>query len=385
MLDSTAVGPDSRGSPKPGGWREALYRRRDRLLSDPEFQRRLARIPLIRRLARKPALRLHAITSGFVYSQVLFAGFRLGLFELLQQGPMSSPDIAAKIGLPVDGTERLLKALTGIGLLQRRNGDQFGLGELGAATLGNPGIAAMVEHHQELYADLLDPVNLLQARNATRLSAFWTYAREEQHLSSNGAAEARYSQLMSVSQGFVAEHILTTYSLKRHRRLLDVAGGDGSFLTEALSRWPHLEGSVFDLPPVAKLAEQRLADAGLAFRARAFPGNMLADPLPQGADVISLVRVLHDHDDEAVMTLLRAAHAALADGGRLLIAEPLAGTRGAEAIGDTYFGIYLWAMGSGEPRSAERLSSMLQAAGFSRCRELTTAMPMLVRVLIADQ
>ncbi len=112
---------------------------------------------------------------------------------------------------------------------------------------------------------------------------------------------------------------------------------------------------------------------------------MLRDELPEGADVISLVRVLHDHDDEPVRALLRAAYRALPAGGRLLIAEPMAGTRGAEAIGDTYFGMYLWAMGSGRPRTADELSAMTREAGFSQCREHGTAMPLLVRVLVAER
>ena len=40
---------------------------------------------------------------------------------------------------------------------------------------------------------------------------------------------------------------------------------------------------------------------GLGDRAEAFGGSFLTDPLPRGADIVSLVRVLHDHDDAAVM------------------------------------------------------------------------------------
>ena len=111
---------------------------------------------------------------------------------------------------------------------------------------------------------------------------------------------------------------------------------------------------------------------------------MLRDALPGGADIVSLVRVLHDHDDEPAQQLLRSAHRALSQGGRLLIAEPMAGTRGAEDIGDTYFGMYLWAMGSGRPRTAGELTAMALEAGFSRCREYRTSMPLLVRVLVAE-
>ncbi len=76
-------------------------------------------------------------------------------------------------------------------------------------------------------------------------------------------------------------------------------------------------------------------------------------------------------------------HKALPEGGRLIVAEPLAGTLGGEAIGDAYFGMYLWAMGSGRPRTVEELTEMICEAGFSKCEELRTSMPLLVRVVSA--
>ena len=95
--------------------------------------------------------------------------------------------------------------------------------------------------------------------------------------------------------------------------------------------------------------------------------------------------MLHDHDDEPVLSLLTRLHAALKPGGHLLIAEPMAGTPGAEPIGDTYFSFYLWAMGSGRPRTAKELKAMCLAAGFSGIRELKTPIPALTRVLVAEK
>jgi demethylspheroidene O-methyltransferase len=96
------------------------------------------------------------------------------------------------------------------------------------------------------------------------------------------------------------------------------------------------------------------------------------------------VRVLHDHDDDVVLALLRKARAALPPGGRLLIAEPMSGTRGAEPAGDAYFGFYLLAMGRGRPRTPAELQAMLVEAGFARSRLLGTHTPLLTRVLVAD-
>jgi len=95
------------------------------------------------------------------------------------------------------------------------------------------------------------------------------------------------------------------------------------------------------------------------------------------------VRVLHDHDDDACLALLRAARQALAPGGRLVVAEPMAKTAGAAAMGDAYFGFYLWAMNAGRPRSAAEYGALLKKAGFARWRRLATAYPVVASVVVA--
>jgi demethylspheroidene O-methyltransferase len=140
---------------------------------------------------------------------------------------------------------------------------------------------------------------------------------------------------------------------------------------------------LFDLPAVAEQARERFRKEGLSARASAVGGSFLGDALPEGADIISLVRILHDHEDDDVMTLLRSAYAALPPGGTLLVAEPLSGTRGSEAIADAYFAIYLLAMGSGRPRTFERLQRMLTQAGFEAVSLRPAGMPMLTRVITA--
>ena len=85
----------------------------------------------------------------------------------------------------------------------------------------------------------------------------------------------------------------------------------------------------------------------------------------------------------AAALLLAAVHAALEPGGRLVVAEPMAGTRGARAMGDAYFGFYLLAMGSGRPRTRARLGELLREAGFAGIREIATSVPLQARVVVA--
>jgi demethylspheroidene O-methyltransferase len=362
---------------------------RDRLLASMRFQRWAARFPLTRPIARRRARDLFDLCAGFVYSQVLLACVRLHVCEIVFEAPLDREAIATRIGLPADAAQRLLDAAVSLRLLARRAGDRYGIGPLGAALVGNPGIAAMVAHHSMLYADLAEPEALLRRTDgpatatSTALGRYWAYATAEAPAALSAAQVADYTALMGASQPLVAEEVLDAYRLDRHQHLLDVGGGDGTFLCAAARRAPRLRLTLFDLPSVAAQARDRLAREGLDGRATAVGGDFLADELPRGADLISLVRVIHDHDDGAASHLLRAARRALPPGGTMLLAEPMSGTQGAAPITDAYFAFYLLAMGSGRPRSADTLAALLRDAGFDRVRLLPTSQPMLVRVLVA--
>ncbi|NKC33974.1 methyltransferase [Falsiroseomonas selenitidurans] len=376
--------PPAAGMAAPGWW-DRLLAWREAITADPRFRAWAARFPLTRPMARRRARQLFDLCAGFVYSQVLAACVRLGLFELLHATPMTEAALAHRLAVPPAAMARLLAAAAALDLVRQRGDGRWVLGKLGAAMIGNPGIAAMVEHHALLYADLADPVALLRReRGGNALSAYWAYAGAAAPQALEASRVADYSALMAASQPMVAAEVLAAYDFRRHKALLDVGGGEGAFLAAIAPAAPGLRLMLFDLPPVAERARLRLAERGLAGRATAFGGDFTQDALPTGADLISFVRVLHDHDDAVVMALLRAARAALPPGGRLLIAEPMAGTGGAEPMGEAYFGFYLLAMGRGRPRRPEELRAMLTEAGFAASRALPTPTPLLARVILAD-
>ena len=382
------------------GWWARWQDRMAAWVASPAFRRRAAAFPLTRPLVRRRAARLFDLVAGFVYSQVLLACVRLRLFDELAGGADTAQRLAERHGLPPRSMQRLLDAAVSLDLLARRPGGHYALGALGAPMVGNAGLAAMVEHHAALYADLDDPLALLRAEGAgSRMAAYWPYAREAR-VDGNAPADAqaagaawnranpeviaRYSALMTASQSMVIEEVLAAVDFSRHRQLLDVGGGEGRFVAAVLAQAPRLRAQLFDLPAVADLARQRLAAQGLAGRV-VVQGGSFFEPaaLPVGADVATLVRVLFDHDDAHARLILAAAWRALAPGGTLVVAEPMAGVPGAHAMGDAYFGLYLLAMGRGQPRSAEALMALLRDAGFEAVRSRSTNLPLHCGVLLA--
>lgn len=363
---------------------DRVYGARDSLLESPDFQRFSASFPLTRGIAKSNARALFDLCAGFVYSQILTACVRLELFQKLSHGAKTLTELSRELDLPRPATERLMLAACSLRLVTRRGRDRFGLGMLGAALNGNPGITAMIEHHAALYRDLEDPVALLRGeRGDTKLSQYWPYASSDQPAAVSGERVADYSALMAASQSFIADDVLDAYRFDRHQVLLDVGGGEGAFIAAATKRFPKLGFMLFDLPAVTDRACARLGALGLQPRVVMHGGSFLSDSLPRGADLISLVRVVHDHDDASVMRLLRAAHQALPPNGTILIAEPMSGAAGNEPVGDAYFGMYLLAMGQGRPRTPEQISGLLTQAGFVQVKARKTRRPMLVGVVTA--
>ncbi|MFM9827805.1 MAG: methyltransferase [Sphingomonas sp.] len=365
-------------------WRVRWIAWRNGVVGNPRFQRFAARFALTRPVARRRATALFDRVTGFVSSQILAACIELGALDQLAEGPVDGEHLAREWQMSVAAADRLLRAAAAIRLAEKLPDGRWMLGSEGAALRGNRGIAEMIAHHHLLYADLADPVALLRrGGGGGALSRYWHYA--ESAGQGDADAVAPYSRLMAASQPLVAADVIDSYRFARHRRLLDVGGGEGAFIGAVAARVPGLDLGLFDLPAVGARARAALSAQGLSDRVAIHAGDFFSGDLPTGYDLITLVRILHDHDDAPAQQLLRNIFAALADGGTLLIAEPMAETRGAETSGDAYFGLYLWAMGSGRPRSAATIRTMLETAGFSSIRETATPQPMAVRVIVAQR
>ena len=210
---------------------EMLLGWRDRLLADSGFQRWSARFPLTRLVARREARALFDICAGFTYSQVLTACLELDLFARVAARPVRLESLALLCAVPEPAMRMLIDAAVSLRLLRVRK-DGVRLGALGAALRGNPGIAAMVAHHRLFYADISDPVALLRGQIETRLASFWPYQ--------TGAGEAAaYSALMAATQPMIANEILDAYDVSRHKVILDIGGGDGSFLRQVARKAPR--------------------------------------------------------------------------------------------------------------------------------------------------
>ena len=327
-----------------GSW---LFNFRNRLLASPAFRSAAEKIPFIQRIARRRAYDLFAMAGGFIHSQVLASCLELDLFNQLRNGPERASELARITGIPENRALHLLRAASALKLLEERPGRRFGLGVLGAATVDNPAIVSLIRHHAGLYRDLNEPLALFRGTlERPEMAALWPYATSDSPGGLEAAEVSAYTDLMATSQAMVAEQVLAAYSFKRHRRLLDIGGGSGAFARAVHSRWPHLSLTVADLPGVVEVARDDLEARGLSGVIDVVGADATRDELPGDFDAVSLVRILHDHDDDMASQFIRAARRSLTDDGVLIVAEPMADAPGAGPLIDAYFNVYLLAMGS---------------------------------------
>ena len=355
-----------------------------RLVAHPKFQSIASRLPFGKAMAKRDGARIFDVLQGFVASQVLTALIELGILRRLLDGADTAENMALSAGVARDRMTELLRAGVALGFLRKRGKTHYGLARRGAAILGVPGLELMISHNKHFYADMADPVKLLRGEDETQLQRFWPYVFGAQ---ADVAAEdaSRYSELMAQSQVLVAEDTLRAISLKDAGVVMDVGGGSGVFLSHVLQAYPKARGVWMDLPEVLPSATEFMTRNALAERVDMRPGSFRTDALPQGADVISLIRVLYDHGDATVSDLLAKVFEALPPGGRLLISEPMAGSARPNPAGDVYFTFYTMAMGTGKTRSATRITELCEAAGFVDIRAPRSARPYITTVLSAQK
>ena len=284
---------------------------------------------------------------------MLAAGVELGVFERLHEAPREPSAWPNLFDLSPRAAAALIQALTATGLIERRRGGRIGLTIDGLVVATDPALRAMIAHNSLLYADLADPVAILRGSGPGKVAGFWPYA------GSIGAPD-EYSALMAISQGLVADALFASVDFRGARHVMDIGGGDGRFLAALAQRYPAPGLTLVDLPAVVEQARRSLARQGLEERIAVVAAEPGA-PLPEGADTITLVRILHDQSDGEAAALIAAAARAVTPGGRVIVAEPM--TRAGRDPQTAYFAAYFAAMRSGRLRTAAEVKALLRGAG----------------------
>jgi hypothetical protein len=166
-----------------------------------------------------------------------------------------------------------------------------------------------------------------------------------------------------------ARALVDGYDFSRHRRLLDLGGGTGSFVEACAQRHPHLRGTLFDI--ATDLARKRFAAKGLDARFAVVEGDFFIDAIPAGHDVLLLSSIMHCYQPEQNLALLKRARQASAPGTRLLLVDYwLDPTRTQPLFNALMAGEFLVVDG-GDSYSVQRAQGWLAETGWHYEEQLT--------------
>ena len=269
------------------------------------------------------ALRLFDLIQSHRVTAVIHVAVKLGIAELLRDGPRPLGELAKATGADEPALGRLLTALSTIGICERSGKDVYALTEIGA------GLDGAAEHSFKAWAIL--EAEMLVKRWSGLLETVMTgkTAAELQGFSSSFELMGRspedvekFNAAMTELTRLVTPAILRSYNFSGISHLMDVGGGSGELLGAVAQQNPKMRGTVFDLPRCAEAAGKHLRQIGVSDRVEFVAGDFFKS-IPAVADAIVLKSIIHDWNDARSISILRNCRAALPDGGKLLLIERL--------------------------------------------------------------
>jgi O-methyltransferase domain/Dimerisation domain len=329
-----------------------------------------------------PAMTLLGLMNGCRVTQTLYVAAKLGIPDLLQDGPRASEELAGATGADARALRRLLRALVSLGVFAEETHGRFALTELGAllrsdvpGSLRAAAIFLADERNWRAWGALERSVmNGEPVRGPRGTQAFL----EESARDPEGAALFN-AAMTSLTSAFDTA-VTAGYDFSRFGTVVDVGGGQGALISSILAANPTLRGILFDIPPVIESARACIAEAGLAERCALVAGDCFAS-VPAGGDAYVLKWVIHDWDDERATTILRNCHRAMARDGRLLLVERVVPERidqSAATQGMLLGDLNMLLVTGGRERTAAEYRTLLGGAGFALARIVPTATPLSV-------
>jgi SAM-dependent methyltransferase len=293
---------------------------------------------------------------GFMMSKHLFAANELGFFEKLADGPLTLDELAGRLGI-LPRTARIpADAMVALGFLEK---------------------------HDDRYQNSPVSQTFLSGRTPADLRPFLRFFNhisypQWQHLEEalrtnrgvRGDVDLDPDQQRIFSEGVAAitagpAHALAEkYDFARHQKVLDLGGGVGEFLVPIVDRFPHLEGTLFELPPVAEVAKDALATNPAGARIQIVAGDLLEDPIPEDHDILILAHVVHYFDPARNLELLRRIREHVSAGARLLIVDFWTNPQRTEPLAAAMMAGEFLTMVGGDVFSKEEGESWLKETGW---------------------
>jgi hypothetical protein len=326
---------------------------------------------------------LFQMASGYWTSQAIYVAAKLGVADLLNDGPQSCVTLATATGADAPSLFRLMRALASVGVFSHVHRDCFALSPLAECLRSDvPGtLRAMVmtigEIHYHACGNLLHSV---QTGSPAFNNVFGTSLFD--YLQQDACAADTFNQGMTNLSSMLAYAVLMAYDFTGISSILDIGGGEGKLLQTILEVNPEMEGAVFDLPTTIETTTQKLNNNTGVGRCSYIAGDFF-ESVPPGADAYLLCQVVHDWDDDRAVTILKNCRKAMGKNKRILLVEMVVPETNIDSF-SKLLDLNMLVMTGGRERTKAEFRTLLAASGFMLTKIVPTMAPQSVIEAIAN-
>jgi cyclopropane fatty-acyl-phospholipid synthase-like methyltransferase len=261
---------------------------------------------------------------GFWGSKALLSAVELGLFtKLADQGPLDGEALREELGLHERSATDFFDALVALGMLERQDGRYA----------NTPSTDVFLDRSKPSYIG-----GILEMANA-RLYQFWGSLTEGlqtgqlqneakggedffEKLYSDPDRLSQFARAMSAVSTGAAHAIAAKFPWDVHKTVIDVGCAEGAVPVQVALAHDHISGGGYDLPQLEPIFDAHVEQFGLSDRLSFTAGDFFDGPLPE-ADVLVMGHILHDWGLDEKRVLLEKAHAALPEGGALIVYDAI--------------------------------------------------------------
>jgi SAM-dependent methyltransferase len=320
---------------------------------------------------------LFQMATGYWLSQAIYVAAKLGIADLLKDGPQSCFALAAATGSDGRSLFRLMRALAGVGVFSHVSGDCFALNRLATSLQADApaSLKAMVitigEIHYQACGSLLYSVQTgSPAFDDVFGASLFDYLRQ------NADTAGAFHHGMTDLSSMLVYAVLTAYDFTGIASIVDIGGGEGKFLEKILELNPEMRGTVFDTASTLGKARQEPNHGAIGGRCSYVSGDFF-DSVPEGADAYLLCGVIHDWDDGRAMKILGNCRRAMASNGRVLLVDMVVPENDASCF-SKLLDLNMLVMTGGRERTTAEFRALLDAAGYRLTRIVPTMAPQSV-------
>lgn len=322
-----------------------------------------------------PAEQIFQLFTSFWTSRAVYVAAKLGLADLVQEGPRTAAELAEATGTHAPSLYRVLRALASTGIFVEDEQGRFATTPVAdllrsgvPGSLRSSAISELGEDHYEAWGNVLHSVKTGGIAFDDHFGKpVWQYYAE------NPKIARTFNDSMTGLTRTVEDAVVGSYDFSAFRKVVDIGGGHGSFLASILKANPTAEGVIFDAPQVIEGAEARFRQQGVEGRCAAVGGDFF-EQVPSGGDLYTLKWILHDWDDERSVAILKNCHRAMGPNARVLIVDAVIPPRNEPSLGK-FMDLNMLVMTGGRERTEAEFRELLASAGFRLTRVIPTSSP----------